>query len=445
MSLPSNPSLAESAYRKVSWRLLPVFFTAYILAYIDRVNVGFAKLAMREEPWFSDAVFATGSGIFFIGYLLFEIPGNLMMHRLGARVWITRIMVSWGIVSSLCGLVSSAPTFYTMRFLLGVAEAGFFPGIILYLTAWYPQRYRARMVAAFMTAVAFAGIIGSPLSGWILEKAAAWKGAEAWQWLFILEGIPSILFGLALPLLLCDGPEKARWLNEEERSALRQDMAADQAHLASRGKVRHSVSDALTAPGVWLCAVIYFCFTIGLYGVSFWLPQIIESTVTTDKSAIGLYAAIPWLCAVPAMVLFGRHSDRKGERRWHIFGAALAGATAFVLAGSSLSGPASMIALLSVGTMSVMSVVSTFWSIPPLMLSGRAAAAGIALINSLGNLGGYLSPELFAWLKGLHGLGGGLTAVGCFLALGGVLTFTGTRRIHGAGSPNEGFEAGSSR
>ena len=431
MSLPSNPSLAESAYRKVSWRLLPVLFTAYILAYIDRVNVGFAKLAMREEPWFSDAVFATGSGIFFIGYLLFEIPGNLMMHRLGARVWITRIMVSWGIVSSLCGLVSSAPAFYTMRFLLGVAEAGFFPGIILYLTAWYTQRYRARMVAAFMTAVAFAGIIGSPLSGWILEKATAWKGAEAWQWLFILEGIPSILFGLLLPWLLCDGPEKAHWLSEEERSALRQDMAADRSHLASRGKVRHSVSDALTAPGVWLCAVIYFCFTIGLYGISFWLPQIIETTVTADKSAIGLYAAIPWLCAVPAMVLFGRHSDRKGERRWHILGAALAGATAFVFAGSSLSGPASMIALLSVGTMSVMSVVSTFWSIPPLMLSGRAAAAGIALINSLGNLGGFLSPELFAWLKGLHGLGGGLTAVGCFLAAGGVLVFFGTRRMQG--------------
>jgi sugar phosphate permease len=433
MSLPSNPSLAESAYRKVSWRLLPVLFTAYILAYIDRVNVGFAKLAMREEPWFSDAVFATGSGIFFIGYLLFEIPGNLMMHRFGARVWITRIMVSWGIVSSLCGLVSSAPAFYTMRFLLGVAEAGFFPGIILYLTAWYPQRYRARMVAAFMTAVAFAGIVGSPLSGWILEKASAWKGAEAWQWLFILEGIPSILFGLLLPWLLSDGPDKARWLNEEERSALRQDMAADQSDLASRGKVRHSVSDALSASGVWLCAVIYFCFTIGLYGVSFWLPQIIESTVTTDKSSIGLYAAIPWLCAVPAMVLFGRNSDRKGERRWHILAAALAGATAFVLAGSSLTGPASMIALLSVGTMSVMSVVSTFWSIPPLMLSGRAAAAGIALINSLGNLGGYFSPELFAWLKGVYGLGGGLTAVGCFLALGGVLTFTGTRKIHGAG------------
>ena len=207
-------------------------------------------------------------------------------------------------------------------------------------------------------------------------------------------------------------------------------MAADREALASQAKVRHSVKDALSATGVWLCAFIYFCFTIGLYGVSFWLPQIVESTVTTDKSSIGLYAAIPWLCSVPAMVLFGRHSDRKNERRMHILLAALVGCIAFILAGSSRAGPAGMITLLSVGTMSVLSVVSTFWSIPPLMLSGRAAAAGIALVNSLGNLGGYFSPELFAWLKGQYGLGGGLTAVGCFLALGGILTFTGTRKIH---------------
>ena len=440
-----TPSPAERAYGKVSLRLIPVLFTGYILAYIDRVNVGFAKLAMKEEPWFSDAVFATGSGIFFIGYLLFEIPGNLMLHRLGARVWITRIMVSWGVVSLLCGLVSSAPAFYTMRFLLGVAEAGFFPGIILYLTAWYPQRHRARMVAVFMTAVAFAGVVGSPLSGWILESTGDWGRLKSWQWLFVLEGIPSVLFGLFLPLLLCDGPEKATWLTSEEKTALREELKKDEEFRASKGRLRTSVADALSARSVWLLAAIYFCFAVGLYGVSFWLPQIVETTVTADRSAIGLYTAIPWMFAVPAMVLFGRSSDRRNERRLHILTAASLGCAAFLSAGGSQWSPATTLLLLSIGTMSVMSVISTFWSIPPMVLSGRAAAAGIALINSLGNLGGYVSPELFARLKVMYGLGGGLTAVGLFLALGGILTFTGTRNIHLDVESPAGFERESPR
>ena len=414
---------AEKLYVKVGWRLLPLLFGCYILAYLDRVNVGFAKLGMKEELWFSDVVFATGAGIFFMGYLLFEVPGNIMLHRIGARIWITRIMISWGVISSLCALSSDPFSFYLLRFLLGAAEAGFFPGIILYLTYWFPSDYRARIVAVFMTAVAFAGVLGSPLSGWILEYAEGWGFAKPWQWLFIIEGIPSIIVGLTIPFLLSDGPAKASWLDSEEKRQLLERLEADEARKKKIGSGSHGAVDAFRSPLVWICCLIYFCFTIGLYGVSFWLPQIIESTITTDRFEIGLFAAIPWSCAAAGMVWFGLHSDRTGERRWHISLAAWIGALAFILSGVFRDIPVLAMITLSVGTTAVMSVVSAFWSIPTAMLSGTAMAAGIALINSVGNLGGYVSPEIFAWLKSEFHLGAGLMAVGVSLGIGGTITF----------------------
>jgi len=410
-------------YRKVMWRLMPVLFGGYILAYLDRVNVGFAKLGMKEEPWFSDAVFATGSGIFFIGYLFFEVPANIILHRIGARIWMTRIMVSWGIVSSLLAFSDSPASFYALRLLLGVAEAGFFPGIILYLTYWFPAEYRARIVAMFMTAVAFAGVFGSPLSGWILSRAQDWPWAKPWQWLFLVEGLPSILMGLFLPWLLTDRPGMARWLTEVEKDIIQQDLAKEEAGKPSAVQRKSGLADALRSPILWLCCLLYFTFTIGLYGVSFWMPQIIESTITQDKWQVGLYAAIPWTCAAIGMVWFGMHSDRTGERRWHLSLAAWAGMASFWAGAATLHLPIPVLVSLCLGTTAVLCVVSGFWTLPSALLSGTAMAAGLALVNAVGNLGGYLSPELFAWLKSAYGLSAGLAFVGTSLGLGGLLNW----------------------
>ena len=419
-AIPAD-QVSASIYRKVMWRLLPVLFISYILAYLDRVNVGFAKLGMKDEVWFSDVVFATGSGIFFIGYMLFEVPANIILYRVGARIWMTRIMISWGIVSSMLSLSESATSFYVLRFLLGIAEAGFFPGILLYLTYWFPAQYRARIVALFMTAVAFAGIFGSPLSGWILSKTADWTLGKPWQWLFLIEGLPSILMGILLPWLLTDGPERAKWLTEDERILLKDAIRQDECAKPEEVRQVTGALSALKSPLVWRCCLIYFCFTIGLYGVSFWMPQIIASAVSEDPLRVGLLAAIPWTLSAVAMVVYGRHSDRTGERRWHIALAAWTGMAAFLAAAFFPHHPWVIMLSLGLGTMAVMSVVSTFWAIPSTILSGAAMAAGIAFINSIGNLGGFASPELFGWMRTHYGIGAGLATVGIFLGVGGGL------------------------
>lgn len=402
---------------------MPVLFICYILAYLDRVNVGFAKLSMKEELWFSDAVFAAGSGIFFIGYFLFEVPANLMMHRLGARLWITRIMITWGLCSALCAFSSDPVHFYFFRFLLGMAEAGFFPGVILYLTYWYPEQYRARMVATFMAAIAIAGIVGYPVSGWLLDRARDWSDWKPWQWLFILEGLPSVLIGLSIPWLLANGPTQVRWLSAEEKAIVHAALQRDEAAKSVSGMGAGTLREALKSPWLWLCCLVYFSFIFSLYGTSFWLPQILETQVTTDKSTIGWLAAIPWLCAAAGMIWFGRHSDRTGERRWHLSINAWIGMLAFVAAGWPGQPAWSFMILISVATTSSLSAISTFWALPAAILSGTAAAAGIAWINSVGNLAGYLSPELFFWMKEHYHLGAGLMAIGVALGFGGLMTF----------------------
>jgi MFS family permease len=428
MHMSSDASASQDSghvYRKVVLRLMPILFLCYILAYLDRVNVGFAKLAMKEELWFSDAVFAFGSGIFFIGYFLFEVPANVIMHRIGARIWLTRIMISWGCLSALCAVSNNAFVFYILRFLLGMAEAGFFPGIILYLTYWFPMKYRARIVALFMTAVAFAGIIGSPLSGWILQRSDDWMEIRSWQWLFILEGIPSILLGLLLPLFLKDSPVQVSWLSDKEKNLIRSDLDENEESKRSSGKRLEKLSDAFSAWKVWLCCLIYLGLTIGLYGVSFWLPQLIELTLTKVKWQIGLYAAIPWLAAAIGMNVFGQHSDRTGERRWHISLAALGSAIGFVVCGVGLTYFPSWAVLVSmvVATTGMMCAVSSFWALPTSMLSGTAAAAGIAWINSVGNLGGFISPELFNWFKTHFSVGIALVSIGFFMSMSGALVW----------------------
>lgn len=416
-AIAADDAFAAATYRKVAWRLIPLLFVCYILAYLDRVNVGFAKLSMQVEPWFSDAVFATGSGIFFIGYFIFEVPGNIILHKVGARLWIARIMIGWGIVSALLAMSSSATSFYTLRFLLGIAEAGFFPGIILYLTYWFPREHRARMVALFMTAITLAGVFGSPFSGWLLEVSNGWGGLKAWQWLFVVEGLPSVFIGACVPFLLTDHPEKAAWLTAQEKQLLKDRIEAEERTKAAQGHQNHKILDAFKSPQVWLFCLIYFGIVVGLYGASFWLPQIVENTFTKNKWHVGLYAAIPWSCAAIGMVLVSRHSDRTGERRWHIGLSALVAGIAFAVSGLQGLPPVLVMVALAVAITGVMSAVACFWALPTAILSGTAAAAGIAWINSVGNLAGHFSPEMVNWLKTRYDMGMALNGVGVMLAL----------------------------
>ena len=412
----SDDVRTAAIYRRAAWRIIPVVFFCYILAYLDRVNVGFAKLGMKAEPWFSDAVFATGSGIFFLGYFLFEVPGNILLHRVGARLWIARIMISWGVLSAMMALSSSAVSFYFLRFLLGIAEAGFFPGGILYLTYRFPREKRARMVSLFMTAIALAGVFGSPFSGWLLQSAGGWYGLKSWQWLFIIEGLPSVVVGLVVPFVLIDRPADAKWLSVEEKRRLQDRIDADEQTKAAEGHRNHRAVDAFKSPQVWLCGLVYFGIVVGIYGASFWLPQIIENALTKNKWHVGLYSAIPWSFAAVGMVLVSRHSDRTGERRWHVGVASLIAAAAFAASGRPGMPPALVLAALVVAITAVMSAAACFWALPTAILSGTAAAAGIAWINSLGNLAGYVSPEMIAWLKKHYDLGMALNGVALWLA-----------------------------
>lgn len=417
----NSSDVKDAVYKKIAWRLMPVLFLAYIFAYLDRVNIGFAKLGMKEESWFNDEVFAMASGIFFIGYFLFEVPGNILMHRIGARIWITRIMLTWGIISGLCAIASSANMFYWIRFLLGVAEAGFFPAIILYLTYWFPQKRRAAMFAMFMVAVNFAGIIGSPLSGVIMETTKEIDHLKPWQWLFILESVPSILLGIFIPFLLTNRPDQAKWLTDEEKKIISEDMLADQENQKAISVGTGGAFDAFKSAKVWILALIYCCLAIGLYGLSFWLPQIIENNITKDKLEIGFIAAIPWSSAAIGMVLFGRKADQSGKYASFVATACFVSMIGFVGSGLHHTNGIFVLLMISIAATGLMSAVSTFWSLPTTLLSGTAAAAGIALINSVAAIGGFISPEMFVWFKSHFDLGVGLMAAGVIMGIAGTI------------------------
>src|SRR5471032_1418549 len=285
----SDTRTLDALYARVSWRLMPFLFLCYVIAYLDRVNVGFAKLQMLADLQFSDTVYGIGAGIFFVGYFLFEIPSNLLMTRAGARIWIARIMASWGLISAALMFASSTTSFYLLRFLLGAAEAGFFPGIILYLTYWYPAQRRARMVALFMSGVAVAGVVGGPLSGWVMQACAGVWGLKGWQWLFVLEGLPSVLIGIWTLYYLDDGIADADWLSADEKQVLQQAIAKD-----NQGKQPLPLGRVFGSGTIWLLALVYFLFVMGLYGVSFWLPQLIRNSGVSDIFDIGLLTAIPY-------------------------------------------------------------------------------------------------------------------------------------------------------
>jgi D-galactonate transporter len=416
----------DQLYSRVSRRLMPFLFLCFVAAYLDRVNVGFAKLQMQAALQFSDAVYGAGAGIFFIGYFLFEVPSNLLMTRTGARIWIARIMISWGLISSALMFTTSTASFYVLRFLLGVAEAGFFPGIILYLTYWYPAQRRARMVALFMSGVAVAGVVGGPLSGWIMKAFAGLNGWSGWQWLFLLEGLPSVLLGLWTLFYLDDGIRAARWLGEDDKQALERELAAERSQQQQLPLARLFGSGK-----VWLLALVYFLCVMGLYGVSFWLPQLIKNSGVTDVFDIGLLSAVPYGVAALTMVLAARHSDRTGERRWHTAAAALAGALGLVVATLYSDNTVIALAALSVATAGILSTFPIFWSLPTAMLGGAAAAAGIAMINSIGNLAGFVAPYLVGAIRDATGsTASGIYLIAASLAAGALLVVA-VRRLPG--------------
>ena len=416
---------SRQLFSKITWRLVPLLFLSYIIAYIDRINIGFAKLQLSEvlgvDPDVFGSVYGLGAGLFFIGYFIFEVPSNLIMQRVGARLWIARIMIVWGLVSMTMMFISGKTGFYLVRFLLGVAEAGFFPGVILYLTYWYPARERARIVALFASGAVLAGVLGSPLSGMILELQGK-GGLEGWQWLFLLEGIPAVLMGLVVLLALPVHPRKVRWLSAGEKIWIQSRL--DEEAALSKGRSHIRLSEAFSSGRIWLLCLIYFLLNVGGYGFEMWLPSIIKGFSEMNFAKVGWINAIPYFAAMIAMLVTGSHSDRTGERRWHVAIAAASSALGFALS-AYFKNPYLAMAALTLAFVGLKSTLGPFWALGTAFLSGTAAAGGIALINSVGNLGGFVGPTLVGIITDRTGSAGtSLLILGSALLLMGMLVLT---------------------
>lgn len=378
--------LTSAALGRVRSRLIPFLFVLFLVAYLDRINISFAASEMSADLGISLAAYGLGAGIFFIGYFVFEVPSNLILRRVGARVWIARIMLTWGLVSGLTAFVTTEWQFYLVRFLLGVAEAGFFPGVVLYLTFWVPRAERARTMALFLTATAVAGVIGAPISGALLALDGV-GGLQGWQWLFIVEAIPALVLAVIVWRRLPDGPHEARFLTHEQRAALSATMERE----AAESPAAESLGEAFRSGRVWVLSLLYLAIVIGFYGISLWLPLLVKREFPEVGSvALGFLTAVPYLCAVFAMVAVGRSSDRRRERTWHLALPLAAGALGLIVAAYAGS-VVGMIAI-CVATAGMYAALGPFWTLPPAFLRGAAAAAGIAWINSIGNLGGFLGP-----------------------------------------------------
>lgn len=408
----------QRTIRRITLRIVPFIMVLYLIAYIDRVNIGFAALTMREDLGFTASILGFGAGIFFLGYFLFEVPSNIILHKVGARIWIARVMVTWGLIAGGMAFVETSTSFYIMRFLLGVAEAGFFPGIILYLTYWFPSRYRAGVIAMFMAAAPIAVAIGSPISAALLELDGL-MGYAGWQWMFVIEAIPAVILGVVVFFYMTDRPEQAKWLKDDEREWL---IHAMQKEDATKGQSeQHSILKGLVNPRVLALAFVYFGTSAGLYTLSIWAPQIIKE-LGVSSMTVGFMNAIPPLISVIAMVLWSRHSDRTNERSWHVALACLTAAIGLVIAASthSLIG---LIAALTIVNVGISCSKPPLWSMPSVFLSGAAAATGIATINSIGNLGGFAGPVMIGWIKDMTGsYAGGLYFVAALLILSTIIT-----------------------
>ncbi|KFU78129.1 D-galactonate transporter [Amycolatopsis lurida] len=415
------------AVRKAMIRLVPLLGLLYLLNYLDRVNVGFAALTMNADLGISSAAYGLGAGLFFVGYFFFEVPSNVILHKVGARIWIARIMVTWGIVASATAFIQGEVSFYIVRVLLGIAEAGFFPGIILYLTYWFPRKQRAKIVALFFLAVPLSSVIGSPVSSLLIKHGDGVLGFDAgWRFMFFAEGVPSILLGVAVFFLLPSKPKDAKWLTPRERTALQ--SAIDAEDVREVGK-EVSTRSALTDPRVLALSAVYFGIIFGLYVLAFFLPQVIKGFQEQFQTnytivEIGLITAIPYAVAAVAMVLWARHSDRTGERAGHVAIAAFVGAVA-IAAALYLGSPLWVMVAVTLCAVGVFTAIPVFWQLPNAFLTGVGAAAGIGLINSFGNLSGFVGPYLTGWLQGVTGsFRAGMWAVAFFMAMAGAIALT---------------------
>jgi ACS family tartrate transporter-like MFS transporter len=417
----------RALYSKISWRLIPYIFLLYIVAYLDRVNVGFAAYDLQRDLHFSNTVYGTGAGIFFLGSVLFDLPSNLMLTRVGARIWIARIMISWGVISTCMMFMHSKESFYVLRFLLGVSEAGFFPGMIIYLTYWFPTQERARAVAKFMTATSLAGVVGGPLSSYLLKLDGV-GGLAGWQWLFISEGIPTILLGISVLFVLKDGPEKASWLRPEEREWLTGELQRDKEKYGA--STHHKLSDAFRLPALWVLAGVYFVSQVGVYIVNLWMPLILSSFSrggASDSTLIARYATFPYLAAAAMTVVVGWNSDRRNERRWHIAGCLMLAGVGFAWAAWAQSLLVALCAM-TFAAVGLWSMMGPFWTLTTSMISGTAAAGAVAILQMVGGVGGFAGPYMTGRLRdATNSFTGGLYLISA-MALGAAMLSLAVRR-----------------
>jgi ACS family tartrate transporter-like MFS transporter len=416
----------DDVFAKAARRLIPFMMALYTVSFLDRVNVGFAALTMNKDLGFTPEIYGWGAGVFFFGYFLFEVPSNVILTRVGARRWIFRIMATWGVISAANAFVQGPTSFYVLRFLLGLAEAGFAPGMIFYLSLWFPARLRARYAAAYFLAIPLTNVIGAPISSVILNVDGVF-GLHGWQWLFILEAIPALILGAAVFVFLPDGPAKASWLSPHERELIAGELATES---SSSDERIADVWGALADSRVILLCAVYFGIVVGLYGIGYWLPQIVQG-MGFSNFEIGLLVALPYAAAGAAQFAWGRHSDRAGERIWHVALPSLLSAFAFALSAALQSQTLVLIAI-AVAAIGICSTLAPFWAMPPQFLSGKGAAAGIAIINAVGNLGGFIGPFAVGWAKqatGDYAGGMGILAASLLAASALVLAMGRFRRL----------------
>lgn len=411
----------QALYRRLRWRLLPYLLLLYVIAWFDRVNISFAALQMNADLGFSSAVYGLGAGIFFAGYALFEIPSNLILVKVGARRWIARIMVTWGLISVAMMFVQGPLSFYSLRFALGVAEAGFLPGILFYLSQWFPKGERARAISWFMVGIPLSTVFGAPVAGMLLELDG-WHGMQGWQWLFVLEGLPAVIFGVVTWFWLPDTPRDVRWLSAEEQQHVEKRVADENAAVRERHAGSGSLRTAMLHPTVWLLCFVLFACQCGSYGLTLWVPQIVKSFSGYSDLMVSFISAIPYIAATGAMLWIGFSSDRSGERFLHVALPSFVGAAGFA-ASAFIGSPVPAMAALTIAAMGDLCTRGPFWALPPRFLSGSALAAGIALINTFGSLGGFVGPTMVGYVReATGGFTGGLLFLAALLVLAGVGT-----------------------
>lgn len=424
MNAVAIPSAAlDAVVRKAAWRLIPILFVAYVINFIDRVNISFAKLQMGQALGLNDVAFGVGAGMFFVGYFFFEVPSNMILERIGARRWVPVIMIAWGLATAALAWVTTPMEFYVLRFFIGFAEAGFFPGIVLFMTYWFPLSHRGRMMAIFMVALAVSGVVGGPLCGAIMEYLDGASGLAGWQWLMIATGLPCIVVGAAIYFMVTDRPEQAHWLTADERRLLSDS-------LGNPAKPVASLRDGFANFWSWNSAFVYFLLVCGGYGFSFWIPTLLRHSGVDSAATVGWLVAIPNLIGAVGMILFSRHSDRRQERRWHLFVSFALGATGYAISALAPDNTWALVIGYSVALIGILPAVPISWTVPTKMLPPSALAVGIAIIASVGNLGGFVAPALIGRVKDVTGsAAGGLWIIAALLAFGAVWTAISLRRM----------------